>query len=111
MIEILNFKPSSKDYSEKTSKSKDIEDDDDEDDNNFLDPLLEDQYSQLEPEDFQPREIRATAGNRSTPMNVLIYNAVPKCGSTTVSSILEKFGHKLHFVYERLPNKEKNDKT
>jgi hypothetical protein len=42
-------------------------------------------------------QILPTVSNRSTPLNLLIYNRVPKCGSTTVLHIIHQCEWKNHF--------------
>ena len=46
------------------------------------------------------KNIIASSANRSVQSNVLIYNRVPKCGSTSVIRLLEHLAKKNSFKYE-----------
>ena len=44
--------------------------------------------------------IKPTSENRTFNSNILIYNRVPKCGSTTMKQLLVKMSHRNNFKYQ-----------
>ena len=52
----------------------------------------------------EENNIKASNTNRTVQSNILIYNRVPKCGSTSLREILKYLAHKNSFKFESSKN-------